>query len=253
METLMNPSLAKPLFAGKNSHFFDACLYSGMGSVFADNQSRPYSAIAILGDYAVLGGQPSEALLADISAMRSDAYLILVGPDHRWNELIETAYGNRAKPFTRYALNKNEHGFNPTTLQNCIDSLQPGFALQPIKKELYHRCLAERWSKDLVALYPTYDRYAEYGLGFCVLKDGNIVSGASSYYFYEKGIELEVDTHPGYRKQGLATACCARLILSCLQRGLFPSWDAHTTTSLHLALKLGYHFSHAYTAYELNS
>ena len=105
----------------------------------------------------------------------------------------------------------------------------------------------------MVALYPTYDRYAEYGLGFCVLNDGNIVSGASSYYFYEKGIELEVDTHPEYRKQGLATACCSRLILSCLQRGLFPSWDAHTTTSLHLALKLGYHFSHAYTAYELNS
>lgn len=248
-----NPVLAKHLFMAKNRHFFDACLYSGMGSVFSDNHNRPSSAIAILGDYATLAGQPSEAFLQRFSTMRSDAYLILVGPDHQWNELIETVYGSRAKAFTRYALKKSEHSFCPTTLQQYIDSLKPGFALQPIKEELYHRCLAERWSKDLVALYPTYDRYAEHGLGFCVLQDGNIVSGASSYYFSEKGIELEVDTHPAYRMQGLATACCSRLILCCLQRGLFPSWDAHTTTSLHLALKLGYHFSHAYTAYEINS
>jgi len=250
---MTHPGLAKPLFAGKNSHFFDACLYSGMGSVFADNPSRPTSAIAMLGDYATLGGQPSEALLNRFSTFRSEAYLILVGPDHQWNELIETVYGSRAKAITRYALKKSEHSFNTATLQHCVDSLKPGFALQPIKEELYHRCLSESWSKDLVALYPTYDRYAEHGLGFCVLKDGNIVSGASSYYFYEKGIEIEVDTHPEYRKQGLATACCASLILSCLQRSLFPSWDAHTTTSLHLAQKLGYHFAYAYRAYEIGS
>lgn len=249
----MNPNLAKPLFAGKNSHFFDACLYSGMGSVFADNQSRPYSAIAILGDYATLGGEPSESLLRDFSAMHSDAYLILVGPDIHWNELIETVFGCRAKAITRYALKHNEHSFSAAALQKAVDSLEEGFLLRPIDESLYHQCLSKSWSKDLVALYPTYDRYAEHGLGCCVLKDGNIVSGASSYYYHEKGIEIEVDTHPEYRKQGLATVCAAQLILSCLQQSLFPSWDAHTTTSLHLALKLGYHFSHAYTAYELNS
>ncbi len=39
--------------------------------------------------------------------------------------------------------------------------------------------------------------------------------------------------------------------LRCLDRDLYPSWDAHTPTSLALAEKLGYGFSHGYVAYEL--
>lgn len=52
-------------------------------------------------------------------------------------------------------------------------------------------------------------------------------------------------------RQGLAFACGARLILECLQRGLYPSWDAQNEGSLALARKLGYHFDHAYTAFEI--
>jgi len=252
MEILKNPSLAKPLFMGKNSPFFDACLYSGMGSVYADRSKKPKSAIALIGDFAMLGGQPSEALLKRFLTFRSEAYLILVGPDQQWNKLIEIVFNSRAKAFTRYALKKNEHSFDEATLKKSVDSLKNGFVLQPIDEWLCHRCLSESWSKDLVALFTNYAQYAEHGRGFCVLKDGNIVSGASSYYYYEKGIEVEVDTHPDYRAQGLATACCAQLIQSCMQQGIFPSWDAHTTTSLHLALNLGYHFDYAYTVYEIN-
>lgn len=224
-----------------------------MGSVFADSCSNPKSAIALLGDFASLGGQPSSSLLRSFSTMRGNAYLILVGPDVQWNECIETTYGSRAKAITGYALKKNEHSFNIQSLQIAVDSLKDGFVLRPIDEALYQQCLSEHWSKDLVALFVSYAQYREHGLGYCALKEGKIVSGASSYYLYEKGIEIEVDTHPDYRKQCLATVCSSQLILSCLQRGLFPSWDAHTTTSLHLAQKLGYHFDYAYTAYEINS
>lgn len=253
MDNLTNPSSAKALFTGKNGPFFEACLTSGMGSVYADNFEHPRSAIASIGDFALLGGEPSEALLRDFSAMRGEKYLILVGLDQPWNELIETVYGSRANAITRYALKKDEQSFNVSSLKKAVDSLKEGYVLRPIDQTLYHQCLSESWSKDLVALFTTYAQYAEHGLGFCALKDGKIVSGASSYYSYAKGIEIEVDTHPEYRKQGLAAACCAQLILCCVQRGIFPSWDAHTTTSLHLAQKLGYHFDYAYTAYEIHS
>ncbi len=59
-----------------------------------------------------------------------------------------------------------------------------------------------------------------------------------------------MDTHPACRGQGLATAASAALLLACLDRGLYPSWDAHTRQSLALAEKLGYRYSHAYPAYE---
>ncbi len=48
---------------------------------------------------------------------------------------------------------------------------------------------------------------------------------------------------------GLAYACGARLILECLARGIYPSWDAHNLESAALAEKLGYHYDRPYTAF----
>lgn len=222
-----------------------------MGGVYVDDQETPNSAIAVVGDFARLGGIPSETLLREFVAMRGPAYLILVGSDQGWNTLIEAVFGSQAKAFTRYALKKTEHSFNKAVLQRTFDALKEVYVLKPIDEYLYHQCLSQTWSRDLVSLFPSYQVYAEHGLGFCALKDGKVVSGASSYYYYPGGIELEVDTHPEQRRQGLAAACSAKLILTCLQKGLFPSWDAHTRQSLQLALRLGYHFDHEYAAYEL--
>ena len=86
-----------------------------------------------------------------------------------------------------------------------------------------------------------------------LLKNGKIVSGASSYTRYREGIEIEVDTAAPERRNHLATVACAALILRCLEEGLYPSWDAHNMDSVRLAEKLGYKFSHAYTAYEVDS
>ena len=85
-----------------------------------------------------------------------------------------------------------------------------------------------------------------------ILKAGQIVAGASSYTRYKEGIEIEVDTVESERKKGLATVVCAALILRCLDEGLYPSWDAQNMNSVHLAEKLGYEFSHEYTAYEVS-
>ena len=68
---------------------------------------------------------------------------------------------------------------------------------------------------------------------------------------YKSGIEIQVDTKEEYRRKGLAEVCCAKLILECLERGLYPSWDAQNKGFLALAEKLGYHYSHSYTAYEV--
>ncbi len=91
--------------------------------------------------------------------------------------------------------------------------------------------------------------YLEQGRGFAVLKGGEPVAMASSYTVYREGIEIEIDTLEGERRKGLATALAAALILSCLQDGLYPSWDAANMDSVRLAEKLGYAFSHEYCCY----
>ncbi len=89
------------------------------------------------------------------------------------------------------------------------------------------------------------------GLGFVAVKDGEIVAGASSYLVYHGGLEIEIDTRMDHRRRGLAYACGAKLILECLNRGIYPSWDAHNLASVSLAEKLGYHLDYEYLAYEL--
>jgi predicted GNAT family acetyltransferase len=81
------------------------------------------------------------------------------------------------------------------------------------------------------------------------LKDGKIVSGAASALRYRDGIEVETDTIKEERHKGLASAACAALILSCLDEGLYPSWDAANWLSVMLAEKLGYKFDREYFVY----
>jgi len=81
--------------------------------------------------------------------------------------------------------------------------------------------------------------------------DGNCCV-ASSYSSYKGGIEIQIDTREDCRRKGLATVCGARLILECLSRDLYPSWDAQNQWSVSLAGKLGYRFDHAYIAYEVS-
>lgn len=57
---------------------------------------------------------------------------------------------------------------------------------------------------------------------------------------------------PDLRRRGLALSCGARLILTCLDQGLLPSWDAHDRRSAALAEKLGYRLDRPYPAYLLD-
>ena len=84
-----------------------------------------------------------------------------------------------------------------------------------------------------------------------MIHNNKIVCGASSYTVYNKGIEIEIDTKKEYRRKGLALVCASKLILECLDRGIYPSWDAANRGSVALAEKLGYHFEKEYVTYSV--
>lgn len=98
--------------------------------------------------------------------------------------------------------------------------------------------------------FASYSDFENRGLGVAVLYKGQLVAGASSYTVYSGGIEIEIQTKSDFREKGLATVCGAKLILECLQRNLYPSWDACDLRSVALAEKLGYHRDKPYTVYK---
>ena len=152
---------------------------------------------------------------------------------------------------TRYAIKKNTV-FDRVMLKNQLGRLPAGYELRRIDGELYDQCLEMPATEDFVSAFGSKERYLRLGRGMVILKDGRIVSGASSYTRYRGGIEIEVDTVASERRRHLATVACAALILDCLEEGLYPSWDAHNMNSVRLAQKLGYELDHEYTAYEVS-
>lgn len=264
-----------------------SCLQKVMGKIYTDSLEKPMSAMALLGDFCFFAGKPDVELVQywkrrygqDMSAGHTVQEaseqarhteqtcripqetsltdppwgVIMVPQNGEWGALIEDCYGERAKKITRYAIKKEPDVFDKKKLQVAAGALLPGYTMRMMDEALFLRCRQIPWCRDWVSQYADYGMYREYGLGAVVLKDGEPVSGASSYTSYRGGIEIEIDTREDHRRKGLAYACGARLILECLERGWYPSWDAQNKWSVSLAEKLGYHFEGEYTAYEVQS
>lgn len=237
------------LFKNWNETLIWSCLQGIMGEIHTNLAED--AALAILGDFAFFAGNPSEELIRFRPESCKQDFIIMVPQNEAWAELIEKCYGNKAKKVTRYAIKKEQNIFDIVKLERAIMDLPDGYELKMIEEPEYNLCRNNGWSKDLVSQYKDYDTYKELGLGVVVLKDKELAAGASSYSSYKEGIEIEIDTREDHRRKGLAYACGAKLILECLKKGWYPSWDAQNKWSVALAEKLGYHFSHEYTAYEI--
>ncbi len=239
----------KALFEGWQETILWSCQQGVMGDIFVDTQDSPSSAMAVLGDFCFLAGRPDQEMVSWGLARQS--FIILVPKDKGWAACIEECYATRAKKVERYATKKEPDVFDRRLLEGAVSRLPAGYQLKMIDERLFRQCQSIQWCQDWVSQYPDYAFFQEHGLGAVILKDGEPVSGASSYSSYMGGIEVEVDTRQDCRRQGLAYISGAKLILECLARGWYPSWDAQNQWSLALAEKLGYHFSHTYPAYEV--
>jgi hypothetical protein len=220
-----------------------SCLQGCMGYAIADNNENPTAAQIVVGDFCFFAGTPNNGLVAQAATP------IIVPQNEEWAIMIESVWGNHVEKSLRYATKKEHEVFSTERLNDYESSLGEEYTLKLFDEEIYDQVIHESWSKDLCSQYANYHDYSKRGIGIAVIYQGLLVSGASSYSVYNGGIEVEIDTKPEFRQKGLATVCGAGLILECLKRGLYPSWDAHDLRSVALAEKLGYRLDHPYTVY----
>lgn len=243
---------AAALFGSWEETMIWSCVQGIMGHLYTDSVQNPRSVMAILGDFCFFAGAVNPEMVFSKPVWCGRDFIIMTAFSPEWFVIIEKTYGNRAKKVSRFAFKKEPEVFDKEKLRDFAESAGGEYTFRMIDRELFDHCRKQEWSRDFVSLYADYDAYQRTGLGVVALKEGEPVSGASSYSSYRGGIEIEIDTKNEYRRRGLATACGARLILECLERGLYPSWDAQNLWSVALAEKLGYHFDHEYTAYEIS-
>lgn len=248
---LEDKAAVKPFFKDWQETLIWSALEDIMGTVYADDRDNPTCAMITLGDFSFVAGVSNTELVSYKPIDTVQDFMIIVPQNESWNKAIEESYKGKAKKTKRYAIKKEPNIFDKQKLCRAAADLPQGYSLQLIDRALYNTCMHTDWCKDFVAQYPTYTAFCKGGIGVVCMYNGQIAAGASSYSHYDKGIEIEIITHKAHRRKGLAYACGAALILECMARGLYPSWDARTKTSVALAEKLGYQYSHTYTAYEI--
>lgn len=244
---LKDTSKAAALFAGIEDSMVRTCLQGLMGGkVYVTDPEHPRSALAYCACFSWYAGEPDRELIA----FKPKGVVGMVPPDEAWAKLIEECWPDADK-VTRYAIKKDTK-FDREKLEVIVAALPEGYELHRIDEAIYDLIAEDDLFEDCVCHFASKAQFFELGRGYAVLKDGKPVSVASSYSVYREGIEIEIDTAPEERRKGLASVACAKLILSCLDDGLYPSWDAANLNSVHLAEKLGYEFSHEYPCYWLD-
>jgi len=255
IKKVTNPQTVEHLF----SNWKETCIWSAlqgiMGDIYAKDTAHPDAAMVILGDFCFLAGKPDAELVAFKPDSYGKNYIIMVPENEEWSALIEAQYKDGAEKNSRFAIRKDSGNFDKEKLEQAVSELPEGYELRMIDKSLYDACLSEEWSADFVSNYKDYTMFEKLGLGVLMIKEDTVelVAGASSYSSYKDGIEIEIVTREDHRRKGLAYRCAAKLILECLKRNLYPSWDARTRISVALAEKLGYVYSHEYVAYEITN
>lgn len=251
MQLIKNTENVSELYRGCNDSSLWSCLQGTMGEIYADSESSPHTAVACVGVFFFVAGKPDEDTINQIRIVKPVGEVVIIPVGDGWEPVIYKVYGSKAEKVTRYAIKKEPDVFDRTHLTELVSGLPEGFELKEIDEKLYNICKSDKWSEDFVAQYDTYEKFRDTAVGEVILHDGRIVSGASSYSSYIGGIEVEIDTREEYRRRGLAVVCGAALVLACLNRNRYPSWDAANLISVKIAEKLGYHLDREYAAYEV--
>lgn len=242
-----------PLFSGIEETMIWSCLQGVMGDAWADRNNRPSAARIFIGGFLFFAGdsnaEGAEELVKDLPPF-SRPWRLLVPPNEDWGDLIEAVYQDKARRTTRYAFYKDT-AFDRAHLEKLRSSLPEDYKIVPFDAEIYHSSLSEPWSQDFCPHFADAEDFLARGIGSAVLHGCEMVGGASSYTIYNGGIEIEIDVREDHRHKGLGTACASDLILRCLDKGIYPSWDAANLISVALAKKLGYRLKGAYPAYNV--
>lgn len=243
----------QPLCQGKKNIDLWSCIEGKMGKAWIDSFENPKFAIVVVADFChLLGSIKDKNDEGEIRGLLENCRRkIIIADDISWVTILEEYYPNCFKKFNRYAIKREPDVFERNKLYGFISALDDKFKIQRIDEDLYHKILEDKLMADCCSNFNSIDDFFKYGFGYVIEYKGDIISGASSYSCCEGKIDITIGTKKEYRQRGLALACASKLILECLEKNIYPVWDAVDLRSVALAEKLGYHFDKAYEVYSI--
>lgn len=241
-----------PMFEHMDSTIVLSYLQGHMGDAWVDNLENPTVAQITVGIFVFYAGNPSAEESEELLHNLPEFTLAIVDSDG-WKKRIETVYKGSYEKFQRFRFKKDSVDLDRAHIQNLLSALPEEYEIKKIDKEIANAPSFHELSEDFVSQFDSIDDFMERGIGYAILHKGQVVSAATSFSIYDDGIEIEIASHPNHRRKGLAATVASVLILDCLDRGKYPSWDAANAESVELAKKLGYTFKESYDTYFINN
>ncbi|HDR7915283.1 GNAT family N-acetyltransferase [Bacillus pretiosus] len=236
------------MFEDFNNVVLLSYLQGHMGNAWVNDLENPTVAQVTVGIFTFYAGDPNRRETEELLCNIPDRMLVIVNSEE-WKKRLETCYERKIDKFLRYKFKRNTEVFDHSKLQSFISMIPKGYELRRIDEHIVNIPTLHKVSEDFTSQFKSIEDYLNRGIGYSILYKGEVVCGASSYSIYDNGIEIEVATDLNHRRKGLATIVSAALILACLEKEIYPNWDAANTTSAKLAEKLGYTFDKAYDTY----
>lgn len=241
-----------PMFESIDSTIILSCLQGHMGTAWVDDVHNPTVAQITVGIFVFYAGN-CEAKEAEEMLNNLPEFTLAIVGTNEWKKRIESIHAGSIEKFQRYRFEKNINQLDQDLMKAFISNLPSEYKLKKIDSEIAKDSFLHELSEDFISQFDSIPDFLNRGLGFVLLHGEQIVCGATSFSIYDEGIEIEVATHPEYRRKGLATITASALILNCLEQGLYPSWDGANIESVQLAEKLGYRLHESYDTYFIKS
>ncbi len=188
--------------------------------------------------FVYLDGEPEEESIARVDSHFRNRPLVCLTKD--WEEQVRAACPDaaiyrrtRMKPACRFILPENME-------------IPEGYRLAGMDEAAF-----EQHPFSHGANYPSWAAFRAEGSGAVVYDGEEIVAAASSFLSLDGEAELDVSAKESHRGKKLASACVARMLRDCMERGMIVHWDAQNDVSRHLAEKFGFEAETAYSVYWL--
>ncbi|PFD39325.1 GNAT family N-acetyltransferase [Bacillus cereus] len=236
------------MFENIDSTIVLSYLQGHMGNAWVDNLENPTVAQITVGIFVFYAGDPNSEEAEELLYNPPDFTLAIVDSDE-WKHRIETVHKGSIEKIQRFRFSKNPEGLDRVHIQKLLSTLPEEYEIKKIDKDIAKASSFHELSEDFISQFDSIDDFIDRGVGYAILHKGQVVSAATSFSIYDVGIEIEIASHPNHRRKGLATVVASVLILDCLDRGKYPSWDGANSESVKLAKKLGYTFKESYDTY----
>jgi hypothetical protein len=222
------------------------------GEVYVENGTSPTFAFAVYNNEATVVGEPPsietlDRFIAGILQYRRYRMFSHVGcPSTAWRDRLLALRSTRLRCAERIAYTYS----CGSALKPNANSATPEFALRAMDYDLADSICAESHSDfyDFRAAWKSPDEFARRGIGYCVVAGNEVASVAFSCFPVTQLMEIATATKGKFRRLGLASAACAKLMEYCLLRDIEPLWSCYASNvaSNDFAKRLGFGYDHTY-------